>query len=457
MEVSIFKNKKLFTVWYVLIIISCQASPIPIKGEKGPDPPSNKIVMPKNRLKRTEVSNNQNLISPMVKQPSKKRSKTNKPTVQEKTVKIYNEMNPLANNGIKVIIKEIEEPVGRDQSQAQVEAFVLQKTKRLAVEEAGTYISSLQVVKQGQMTEEQVNALASGILQTEIVGNPQFRTENGVIFVKVKARIQVDTSVLMRQVEALMKNKIMMAKLAQQQAHIKELESQISGLKQSDIKRLKSLNSQALAIEKQRAEQRHFLEQQRLAARKAIKDAQLKQIQREKILNQELQEILKAQEIARKQEKKAIANEQNRIKRARLENEAALKELARKAQIQQASWQSFDQSISAKQALEETRNLRKEIANVVQSLDDQYQKNLSHLKTAFEKQIQFTNPNLPATPVSRDLFETTKEYQSRMVKHEEKVQSAKKRHAMKIDIIRKEQAFEETQLKKEWLTQKKKF
>jgi len=36
--------------------------------------------------------------------------------------------------------------IGRGQSQEQVEAFALQKAKRLAVEEAGTYISSLTVV-----------------------------------------------------------------------------------------------------------------------------------------------------------------------------------------------------------------------------------------------------------------------------------------------------------------------
>ncbi|MEI7752714.1 MAG: hypothetical protein WCJ71_11585, partial [Candidatus Omnitrophota bacterium] len=46
---------------------------------------------------------------------------------------------------IKVFEKEVAEVVGRDQSQEQVEAFALQKAKRLAVEEAGTYISSLTI------------------------------------------------------------------------------------------------------------------------------------------------------------------------------------------------------------------------------------------------------------------------------------------------------------------------
>ena len=429
------------------MIISCQAPQTPIKNEKTIVPRKNKIVRTKQFVKNTEAPKNQKAIS-------KKLTKPDKPKIQTKPDQMSQEMNPLA-NGIKVIFKEIEEPVGRDQSQAQVEAFVLQKAKRLAVEEAGTYISSLQVVKQGQMTEEQVNALASGILLTEIVGTPKIRTENGVMFVKVKARIQVDTSVLARQVEALMKNKAMMSKLAKQQSRIKELESQISGLKQSDIKRLESINAQTLAIEKQRAEQRHFLEQQRLAARKAIQDAQIKQIQREKILNQELQKILKAQEEARKKEQEAITREQDRIKRARLENEAALQELARTAQIQQSSWKPLDQSLSAQQALEEARNLRKEIKIVVKSLDDQYQKNLYHLKTAFKKQIQFTHLNLPANPAPLEMFETTEEYQRRMAKHEEKVQKAKKKHALKIDLIFKEQELGEIQLQKEWLISKK--
>ncbi|MBI5234032.1 MAG: hypothetical protein HY880_06735 [Deltaproteobacteria bacterium] len=48
---------------------------------------------------------------------------------------------------IRTFEKEVEEIVGRDQSQEQVEAFALQKAKRLAVEEAGTYISSFTVVQ----------------------------------------------------------------------------------------------------------------------------------------------------------------------------------------------------------------------------------------------------------------------------------------------------------------------
>ena len=235
--------QKNYIVWCILMIISCQVPQAPIKDEK----------MHRSTKNDIELTKKKETIVPIIKHPLNKLIKPDSPKIQTKSGQFSKEMNSLA-NGIKVIIKEIEEPVGRDQSQTQVESFVLQKAKRLAVEEAGTYICSLQVVKEGQMTKEQVNALASGILQTEIMGKPQIRTENGVMFVKVKARIQVDTSVLERQVETLMKNE---SKQDQQQKRIKELESQISGSKQSDIKRLETLNAQALAIEKQREKQSH--------------------------------------------------------------------------------------------------------------------------------------------------------------------------------------------------------
>jgi hypothetical protein len=467
-EVYTLQTKKL-CLFFFLFILSCQVSPISninikeeaiktIKTENKKLSQSQEKIesLPRKQISESLCQNVKQENKTPNRQTLKKKDKTEKTASPTKSVNRAKKLNHLE-NGIKLIIKEIEEPVGRNQSQAQVEALLLQKAKRLAVEEAGTYISSFQVLEQGHITKNQVNALASGILQAEIVGTPEVRTQNGIIYIKVKSRIRVDTSVVSRQVEALMKNKSMMTKLLKQQELIKELESQISALKQSDIKRLESLNAQAIAIEKDRAKQRQFLEQQRLAALKAIKQAQLKQIKREKVLNEKLQLILKTQESERKKEQEAIEREQDRIKRARLENESALQELARKAQISQASWQPFDQRLSAQHAKEETINLRNEIANVLKSIDDQYHKSLLNLKEAFDKQIQYSRPDLPTTPSPREMFETTDEYHNRMANFEEKVQKEQQKHNQQIDIIQKEHFLYTIQLKKEWLLHKKKF
>ena len=61
--------------------------------------------------------------------------------------------------------KEVEEIVANDQSREQVEAFALQKAKRLAVEEAGTYISSLTVVVNFALEKDEITALASGVVR----------------------------------------------------------------------------------------------------------------------------------------------------------------------------------------------------------------------------------------------------------------------------------------------------
>ena len=144
---------------------------------------------------------------------------------------------------IRVFEKEVEEVVGRDQSQEQVESFALQKVKRLAVEEAGTYISSLTIVKNYQLDKDEVTALASGVVQAKIVGVPSVRLKDGIIHVKVKAKIRVDTSILDRQIAEIMKEKGTLKKLEQERRKVQDLENKLAGLKSTELKRLKDLNA----------------------------------------------------------------------------------------------------------------------------------------------------------------------------------------------------------------------
>jgi len=176
---------------------------------------------------------------------------------------------------IRTFEKEVEEIVGRNQSQEQVEAFALQKAKRLAVEEAGTYISSLTVVQNYQLAKDEITALASGVVQAKIVGIPSVRLENSVIHVRVKARIQVDTSILGQQIQALMKQKGTLKKLEEERRKVKELEDKLVNLKSSELKKLEELNAQAIALEKKREMRRLLLEKQSLKAQGALKKAEI--------------------------------------------------------------------------------------------------------------------------------------------------------------------------------------
>src|SRR5271157_4285038 len=125
---------------------------------------------------------------------------------------------------IKVFEKEVEEVVGRDQSQEQVEAFALQKAKRLAVEEAGIYLSSLTVVQNYQLQKDEVTVLASGITKSQVLGVPSVVVKNGVIHVTVKAKITVDTAVLEQQIKEIMKEKGTLKELEAEQRKVRDLE-----------------------------------------------------------------------------------------------------------------------------------------------------------------------------------------------------------------------------------------
>lgn len=182
---------------------------------------------------------------------------------------------------IKVFEKEVEEIVGKNQSQEQVEAFALQKAKRLAVEEAGTYISSLTVVQNYQLAKDEITALASGVVRAKIVGVPSVSLENSVIHIRVKARIRVDTAILDQQIEQIMKEKGTLKKLEEERRKVKDLEKRLAGLKSTELKRLEELNRQAIALEVERENQRLFREEQRLKAQKDIAKADIEILRQE--------------------------------------------------------------------------------------------------------------------------------------------------------------------------------
>ena len=355
---------------------------------------------------------------------------------------------------IKVFEQEVEEAVSRGQSQEQVEAFALQKAKRLAVEEAGTYISSLTVVQNYQLQKDEVTALASGVVRAKLVGGTAVRLDNNnVVHVKVKARIEVDTNVLDRQIQEIMKEKGTLKKLEEEQRKVRELEEKLANLKSSEVKRLEELNAQALALERDRDRQRLFREEQSLKARGELSRAEADRIAKEREMQDRINRTLAEQEKAKREEAATLAEEQDRVKRAQLENEQRWNDLARKAQLTQEQWVVIDDSLSLRQAVTEVNDLKREISNLKGRLDYQYGDNTRNLKAAYAQQRTLTTTKLPPKQATKDAFETTAAYNERISTYERQVKEAELEKGEAVENLKKEETLKLAEAKVAYLGQ----
>lgn len=355
---------------------------------------------------------------------------------------------------IKIFEKEVNEIVGRNQSQEQVESFALQKAKRLAVEEAGTYISSLTIVRNYQLAKDEITALASGIVQAEIIGIPSVILENGVVHVRVNARIKVDTSILDQQIETLMKERGALKKLEEKHRKVKELENKLASLKSSELKRLEELNAQTIVLEMERERQRLFREEQRLKALGDIAKADLEILRQERERMARLEYLRREQEAARQTEIEALSKERDRIKRSHLENVRQWKELARKAELTRTNWVPIDETLSLNQAIEEVKKLKLEIANLKQRLDFQIKSAIKIFHLAYKKQINVINPIIPPDPAPKDPFETSAEYNQRLTQHNKKVSGAEYDYEEKNKELKAEEKGKLPHLRLDLLKQK---
>ncbi|TSA48047.1 MAG: DUF1566 domain-containing protein [Deltaproteobacteria bacterium] len=354
---------------------------------------------------------------------------------------------------IRTFEKEVEEVVGRDQSQEQVEAFALQKAKRLAVEEAGTYISSLTVVQNFVLAKDEVTALASGVLQSQVLGVPTIVIKAGIVHVTVKAKITVDTAVLDKQIEVFMRDKGALKERDEALKKMRELEDKLANLKSTEVKRLEELNIQALALERDRDRQRLFREEQSLKARGELSRAEADRIAKEREMSERIDRTRAEQEKAKREEAAALTAEQDRIKRAQLENEQRWNDLVRKAQLTQDQWVVIDDSLSLRQAVTEVNDLKQEIANLKGRLDYQYEENTRNLTAAYSQQRTLTTAKLPPAPKPKDAFETTTEYNARISTYERQVKDAEKENNVASELLKKEEALKLAEAKVAYLGQ----
>ena len=324
---------------------------------------------------------------------------------------------------IKFFEKETTWRAAKNQSQEQAEGLAKLEAQRLAIEEAGVFISTLTVVKDYKLEKDEITQLASGILHTKTVGDTVMSIENGVFCVRVKTVIQVDTSVLDRLIEDFMKDKGALKREEEALKKVRELENKLANLKSSEVKRVEEMTAEAIRLARDSDRQRVFREEQALKARGEFSRAEAERFARDREMQERRNRILFEQEKAAREAAALIATEQDNLKRANLENEKRWNDIARKSQLEQSSWVPVDDSLSLKQALTDVKDLKRDIANLKTRLDFQYNENTKNLKAAYAQQRNLTKMKFPLKPAVKDAFESTAEYNDRIALYERKLEA----------------------------------
>jgi tetratricopeptide (TPR) repeat protein len=94
---------------------------------------------------------------------------------------------------VKEIIAEGTYNMGDGETPTVAESRALLQAKRVAIEQAGTYIESYSKVKNFQLTHDEIQVLASGVMEVTILDKKRTIVGDGVNFwVKIKAKVSTD-------------------------------------------------------------------------------------------------------------------------------------------------------------------------------------------------------------------------------------------------------------------------
>ena len=94
---------------------------------------------------------------------------------------------------VKDIISEGAYNMGDGETPSVAESRALLNAKRIALEQAGTYVESYTKVENMQVTEDEIKVLTSGIMEVEILDKKRTIVGDGFRFwVKIKARVNPD-------------------------------------------------------------------------------------------------------------------------------------------------------------------------------------------------------------------------------------------------------------------------
>jgi hypothetical protein len=134
----------------------------------------------------------------------------------------------------KILTAEATYTMGDGETPSFAEAMALQKAKQVALEQAGTYVESYSKVQNYTLTADEIQTIAGGILQVEVLEKKRELIGDGLRhYVKIKATVTTDK---MEELAQRIKGKSVAEEYKKLQEEYARLSKEIETLKQSIAK-----------------------------------------------------------------------------------------------------------------------------------------------------------------------------------------------------------------------------
>lgn len=131
------------------------------------------------------------------------------------------------------VTHSVKQTFGGGQSPDDARIAAMAEAKREALEQAGTYIESLTVVKNSQVEKDEILALAADVLRAEVVSQKNYHTDDA-FGIEVVVNVVVNTSVLEERVEKQLQDKTHLKQLRDSQKREKELLRKVAVLEEKN-------------------------------------------------------------------------------------------------------------------------------------------------------------------------------------------------------------------------------
>jgi len=123
---------------------------------------------------------------------------------------------------LKHFAQTVNQPFAGSQSPDDARVAAVTKAKMEALEKAGTYIETVSVVENCKLAKDEITAIASGIVRSEIVSQKNYATDNGFGIILV-LQLEVDSSTVEKKMQKLVQDKSLVEKYNEIQQREKEL------------------------------------------------------------------------------------------------------------------------------------------------------------------------------------------------------------------------------------------